>query len=66
MLLRGEEPIDPRMGRREIDDSGDNISLWYDGKFHVIPKAAVHAVGKDYGRYAATIRGIAPSEMEAM
>ncbi|WP_334582706.1 hypothetical protein [Rhizobium leguminosarum] len=26
MLLRGKEPIDPRMGRREIDDSGDNVS----------------------------------------
>ncbi|WP_087001478.1 aKG-HExxH-type peptide beta-hydroxylase [Rhizobium sullae] len=66
MLLRGKEPIDPRMGRRQIDDSGDNISLWYNGKFHVIPKAADHAVGKDCDRSAATIRGIAPSEMEAM
>ncbi|WP_246764462.1 aKG-HExxH-type peptide beta-hydroxylase [Rhizobium leguminosarum] len=66
MLLRGKEPVDPRMGRREIDDSGDNVSLWYDGKFHVIAKAADHAMGKDYGRYAETIRGYAPSEMEAM
>ncbi|MBY5533557.1 hypothetical protein HFO42_11090 [Rhizobium leguminosarum] len=66
MLLRGKEPIDPRMGRREIDDSGDNVSLWYDGKLHVIAKAADHAMGKDYSRYAETIRGYAPSEMEAM
>ncbi|MBY5701733.1 hypothetical protein HFO38_03180 [Rhizobium leguminosarum] len=66
MLLRGKEPVDPRMGRREIDDSGDNVSLWYDGKLHVIPKAADHPMGKDYGRYAVTIRGYAPSEMEAM
>jgi hypothetical protein len=66
MLLRGKEPIDPRMGRREIDDSGDNVSLWYDGKFHVIPKAANHAMDKDYGRCAETTRGTAPSEMEAM
>lgn len=66
MILRSKEPIDPRMGRREIDDSGDNVSLWYNGKFHVIPKAADHAMGKDYGRYAETIRGTAPSEMEAM
>lgn len=63
MLLRGKEPIDPRLGRREIDDSGVNVSLWYDGKFHVIPKAADHAMGKDYGRCAETIRGTASSEM---
>jgi len=66
MLLRGKEPIDPRMGRREIDDSGDNVSLWYDGKFHVIAKTPDHAMGEDYGHYAATIRGIAPREMEAI
>ncbi|WP_237352709.1 aKG-HExxH-type peptide beta-hydroxylase [Rhizobium leguminosarum] len=66
MLLRGKEPVDPRMGRREIDDSGDNVSLWYDGKFHVIVKTPDHAMGEDYGHYAATIRAVAPSEMEAM
>jgi hypothetical protein len=66
MLLRGKEPIDPRMGRREIDDSGDNVSLWYDGKFHVIVKTPDYAMGEDYGHYAATIRGVAPREMEAM
>ncbi|GAA3070287.1 hypothetical protein GCM10010520_17270 [Rhizobium viscosum] len=66
MLLRGKEPIDPRMGQREIDDSGENICLWYDGRFHVIPKAAEHAMGKDYGCNSETIRGTAPSEMEAM
>ncbi|MGO7911184.1 HEXXH motif-containing putative peptide modification protein [Rhizobium ruizarguesonis] len=66
MLLRGKEPIDPRMGRREVDDSGDNVSLWYDGKFHVIAKTPDHAMGEDYGHYAATIRGVAPTEMEAI
>ena len=50
----------------EIDDSGDNVSLWYDGKFHVIAKTPDHAMGEDYGHYAATIRGIAPREMEAI
>ncbi len=66
VLLRGKEPIDPRMGQREIDDSGDNVCLWYDGRFHVITKAADHEMSKDYGRCAETTRVTAPSEMEAM
>ncbi|GEM_PF-1380527 len=66
MLLRGKEPIDPRMGRRQIDDSGDNVFLWYDGKFHVVPKAADHAMGKNCSPRAEAIDATAKSEMEVM
>ncbi|WP_172746470.1 HEXXH motif-containing putative peptide modification protein [Neorhizobium sp. T25_13] len=40
VLLRGEQPIDPRMGRPMLQSSGDGLSLWYDGRLHMIRKAA--------------------------
>jgi len=66
MLLRSKEPIDPRMGRREIDGSGDNVSLWYDGRLHMISKTAGHVTGKEYGLYNEKIPETALDEMETM
>lgn len=40
VLLRGEHPIDPRMGRPMLQSSGNGLSLWYDGRLHMIRKAA--------------------------
>ncbi|WP_105370922.1 hypothetical protein [Neorhizobium huautlense] len=39
-LLRGEQPIDPRMGRPMLQSTGEGLSLWYDGRLHMIRKAA--------------------------
>lgn len=62
MLLRDKEPFDPRMGQRTLDGNGDCVRLWYDGRFHVIQRAAYRPTGKDYGRYAETVG----EAMEAM
>lgn len=64
MLLRGRDPIDPRMGHREIDEAGDRVSLWYDGRQHLIAKADYRPTGKDYGRYVELIGQTASLEME--
>jgi hypothetical protein len=40
VLLRGEQPIDPRMGRPMLQSTGNGLSLWYDGRLHMIRKAA--------------------------
>ncbi|CDN57431.1 Hypothetical protein RG1141_PA05990 (plasmid) [Neorhizobium galegae bv. officinalis bv. officinalis str. HAMBI 1141] len=41
VILRGEQPIDPRMGRPMLQSSGDGLSLWYDGRLHTIRKATI-------------------------
>ncbi|WP_105386371.1 hypothetical protein [Neorhizobium alkalisoli] len=40
VLLRGEQPIDPRMGRPMLQSTGSGLSLWYDGRLHMIRKAS--------------------------
>jgi hypothetical protein len=64
MVLRGCEPIDPRLQSREIDETGASVSLWYDGTRHVIHKAEYRPTSKDYGRYAELIGRNASMAME--
>lgn len=64
MLLRGREPVDPRLGCRQIDEAAESVSLWYDGKQHVIQMADYRPTGKDYGRYVELIGKTASMEME--
>ncbi|MFB9948243.1 HEXXH motif-containing putative peptide modification protein [Rhizobium puerariae] len=55
MLLRGKQPVDPRLGRRELDRSSRALSLWYDGRLHVMRRAGCQPGVKDYGRHIQAI-----------
>lgn len=51
MLLRGRNPIDPRLGAYEIFDGGNSVRLFYHGRQHRIRRSAYRPTGKDYGGY---------------